>query len=58
VGDSTLADGFRFTLENIDASGFTIQTLLPVTQAATFDWDQSKRAFKGVIGGQESDARI
>jgi hypothetical protein len=38
VGDSALADGFRFTLEGIDASGFTIQTLLPVTSDTTFDW--------------------
>ena len=38
VGDSALADGFRFTLEDIDASGFTIQTLLPVTSDTTFDW--------------------
>jgi hypothetical protein len=38
VGDSALADGFRFTLEDIDASGFTIQTLLPVTSDTSFDW--------------------
>jgi hypothetical protein len=46
VGDSALADGFRFTLENIAASGFTIQTPLPVTQATTFDWEQSSALSK------------
>jgi hypothetical protein len=38
IGDSALADGFRFTVKDVEATGFTIQTLLPATSDVTFDW--------------------